>query len=92
MKLLTRRFSPISSYLCPFKSRYLPHILYSHGSDKVIAVFSVCHHAVWLLFTSVALPSQVASVTSYQTAWCYMPEGGHSNGSTIFTRLETHIF
>jgi len=42
--------------------------------------------------TTVVLPSQVASVTSYQTAWHYMPEGSHSNGSTIFTRLVTHIF
>jgi len=60
---------------------------------KIIAVFSVCHHAVCLLFISVVLLSQVALlVTSYQTAWRYMPEGSHSNGSTIFTRLETHIF
>jgi hypothetical protein len=60
---------------------------------KMIIVFSVCHRAVWLLFTSVVLLYQVASlVTSYQTEWRYMPEGSHSNGSTIFTRLETHIF
>jgi hypothetical protein len=55
---------------------------------KMIAVFSV-----WLLFTSVLLLSQVALlVTSYETAWHYMPEGSHFNESTIFTRLETHIF
>jgi len=33
-KLLTGRFSPISSYFCPCKSKYLPHILYSRGSDQ----------------------------------------------------------
>jgi hypothetical protein len=47
---------------------------------KMIAVFSVCHRAVWLLFTSVVLLSQVALlVTSYETAWPYMPEGSHFN-------------
>ena len=61
--------------------------------SKMIAVFSVCHRAVWLLFTSVVLLSQIALlVTSYQTAWRYMPEGSHFNESTIFSRLETHIF
>ena len=78
--------APVSPNI--FLTFYIPPAV-----TKMIAIFSVCHRAVWLLFTSVVLLSHVTSlVTSYQTAWRYMPEGSHPNGSTIFARLETHIF